>query len=202
MACWVKKIYVSLPAKEMRMRWLVFVAAALICVLSGCNAKNGGDVLRVERVNDSLFAYYTADGRGELRLVWINDSTHIIRHELDGRMADEWQLAYPVFRFDCGDLTGDGLPEVAVGVVKPTRYWPQSDRRLFIFHFFHGRLIRPLWLGSRVGGRLVDFCIERDSVPAMVHTWESVGDSDTPVERLYVMNGFGLKYNKQITTEL
>lgn len=182
----------------MRMRWLVFVAAALICVLSGCNAKNGGDVLRVERVNDSLFAYYTADGRGELRLVGVNDSTHIIRHELDGRRADEWQLAYPVFRFDCGDLTGDGLPEVAVGVVKPTRYWPQPDRRLFIFHLFRGRLIRPLWLGSRVGGRLIDFCIERDSVPAMVHTWESVGDSDTPVERLYVMNGFGLKYYKQI----
>ena len=198
MACGVKKIYVSLPAKEMCMRWLVFVAAALICVLSGCNAKNGGDVLRVERVNDSLFAYSTADGRGELRLVGVNDSTHIIRHEVYGSVADEWQLAYPVFRFDCGDLTGDGLPEVAVGVVKPTRYWPQPDRRLFIFHLFHGRLIRPLWLGSRVGGRLVDFCFERDSVPAMVHTWESVGDSDTPVERLYVMNGFGLKYYKQI----
>lgn len=197
-ACGVRKIYVSLPRKRMSMRWQVFVAAALICVLLGCDAERAGDGLRIERENDSLLSYSTADCRGELRLVGVNDSTHIIRHEVDGRVADEWQLHYPVFRFDCGDLTGDGLPEVAVGVVKPTRYWPQPDRRLFIFHLFHGRLIRPLWLGSRVGGRLIDFCIERDSIPAMVHTWEVVGDSATPMERLYVMNGFGLKYYKQI----
>lgn len=181
---------------------LVVISIMLACLLSGCDGGRVGHGIVAERVSDSLFAYSTAESRGELRLVGVNDSTHIIRHEVNGRVADEWQLPYQVFRFDCGDLTGDGMPEVAVGVVKATRYWPQPDRRLFIFHLFHGRLIRPLWLGSRVGGRLVDFCIERDSVPALVHTWEMVGDSASLTERLYVMNGFGLKYYKQISTQL
>lgn len=193
-----KEIIVSFLPQVMYMWQVIVISVVLVCLLSGCDGNRVEFEVGTKRVNDSLFAYSAVDGRGELRLVGVNDSTYIIRHDIEGRVADEWQLTYRLFRFDCGDLTGDGLPEVAVGVVKPTRYWPQPDRRLFIFHLFRGRLIRPLWLGSRVGGRLVDFCIERDSIPAMVHTWESVGDDGQTAERLYVMNGFGLKYYKQI----
>jgi hypothetical protein len=53
-------------------------------------------------------------------------------------------------------VDGDGTPEALVGVVKSTRYYPEKGRRLFIFHLVRGK-VRPLWLGSKVGGPLVDF---------------------------------------------
>jgi hypothetical protein len=82
-------------------------------------------------------------------------------------------------------------------VIKPTRYRKEPDKRLFIFHLFKGRLIRPLWLGSRLGLPLIDFKVERDSVPAMIHSWERDTDG-TSVEVLYRQQGFGLKYVKHL----
>ena len=96
------------------------------------------------------------------------------------------------------DLTGDGIPEVCVGVVKPTRYHPREERRLFIFHLFEGRYIRPLWLGSRVGNTLLDFHVCRDSTPACIHTTEYLGNGKG-IRREYFHRGFGLQYRKDLT---
>ena len=72
--------------------------------------------------------------------------------------SDEWQLPYPVYQFRTGDVDGDGVVEALVGVVKSTRYFPEKENRLFVFKNRDGR-IRPLWLGSRLGEELVDFCV-------------------------------------------
>ena len=72
--------------------------------------------------------------------------------------SDEWQLPYPVYQFRTGDVDGDGVAEALVGVVKATRYFPEKENRLFVFKNRDGR-IRPLWLGSRLGEELVDFCV-------------------------------------------
>ena len=79
-------------------------------------------------------------------------------------------LKYPVYRLDHGDLDGDGKEEIAVGVIKSTRYFKNKGKRLFIFQLNSYDHIRPLWLGSRAGSELIDFHIERDSVPARVIT--------------------------------
>jgi hypothetical protein len=55
-----------------------------------------------------------------------------------------------------GDIDGDGRPEAIVGVTKRTRFHPEEARRIFIFKQVKGK-VRPLWLGSRLGGTLVDF---------------------------------------------
>ncbi|MBQ7442939.1 MAG: hypothetical protein IJS59_03610 [Bacteroidaceae bacterium] len=73
--------------------------------------------------------------------------------------TDVWPLPYPTFAFAVGDVDGDGEDDALVGVVKPTRYDPRPARRLFAFRQVHGR-IRPLWLGSRLVGELLDFSIE------------------------------------------
>ena len=62
-----------------------------------------------------------------------------------------------------GDIDGDGKPEALVGVVKTTRYDPVEAKRLFIFKCHHGR-IRSLWMGSRLGGRLIDFRLKEGKV--------------------------------------
>lgn len=146
----------------------------------------------------NTYTYRQKDGNeGHITLDRIHDSLYVLRHFTGNKQLSEWELPYPVYRFDCGDLTGNGWPEIAVGVIKPTRYFPQPDKRLFIFKLYKGRLIRPLWLGSRVGLPLSDFCVERSLSPARIHTTERKHDG-TAVEALYRYEGFGLKFERYI----
>ena len=88
----------------------------------------------LETVSDSLS-----------RLVLTTDST-----------CDRWDLPYPVYQFQVGDIDGDGSIDAMVGVIKKTRFHRELGRRLFIFKNYRGH-IRPLWMGSKLGGELVDF---------------------------------------------
>lgn len=148
-------------------------------------------------IAENTFEYHTGKLQGILQLMHENDSLWIIRNLQNDSLLDEWKIEHEVYRFDCGDLTGDSIPEIAVGIIKPTRYRPDPDRRLFIFHLFKGIYIRPLWLGSRVGRPLKDFAVERDSMPQLIHTWE-FAEGDSLVQCLYRYEGFGLKFVKYI----
>ena len=131
--------------------------------------------------------YRYADG--EIRLDVISDSLSILRHCLaDGSEVSSFELPYPTFRFCCDDLTGDGIPEIGVGVIKGTRFSPEPDKRLFLFHLTDGRLIRPLWMGSHVGARLDDFRFD----DALIRTVER-GSADSLIHRTYKLSSFGLK---------
>jgi hypothetical protein len=135
---------------------------------------------------DNVYRY----AEGEIRLDVINDSLSILRHCLtDGREVSSFKLPYPTFRFCCGDLTGDGIPEIGVGVIKRTRFSPETDKRLFLFHLTDGRLIRPLWMGSHVGARLDDFRFGDD---ALIRTIEH-NATDSLIYRTYKLSSFGLK---------
>ncbi|MBO4658988.1 MAG: hypothetical protein J5637_05145 [Prevotella sp.] len=70
--------------------------------------------------------------------------------------TDRWRLTFPVYRLCVGDVDGDGSDDAMVGVVKTTRFDNRMARRLFIFKNHKGR-IRPLWMGSQLGGILHDF---------------------------------------------
>lgn len=137
------------------------------------------------------------DGAWRIRLEQQSDTLHTLWLDVDGVCVDSFLLPWPVYRFDCGDLTGNGIPEICVGVVKATRYHQQPARRLFIFHLFEGRYIRPLWMGSRVGHPLMDFRVCRDSTPACIHTTEMLPDSIS-IEREYFWRGFGLQFRKEL----
>ena len=169
-----------------------------VCLLScfyGCgqSQKKAVREYSVVQVDSVTCRYSSAIGEGVLRLVSVTDSTNRIEHLKGDSVVDAWALDYPVYRFTCGDMTGDSIPEVLVGTIKATRYRPEKDKRLFIFHLHKGQFIRPLWLGSRVGCPLIDFKVETDTVPNLVHTWERKDNGDT-IEVLYRLKGFGLKY--------
>lgn len=70
--------------------------------------------------------------------------------------ADVWPVDYPVYRFEMGDVNGDGETDAILGVVKSTRYDTVVRRRVFLFKNYKGH-VRPLWLGSRLGNPIVDF---------------------------------------------
>lgn len=162
-----------------------FCAIALFaaCLLGACGAE------------DSRCDEYV-QGAYRIRMEHRSDSLHMLYLDVEGVTCDSMPIPYPVYRFDCGDLTGDDIPEVCVGVSKPTRYWP-NGKRLFIYHLFSGRYIRPLWLGSRVGRPLVNFTVCRDSVPACIHTVERGPDSLT-IHNEYILQGFGLQFRKHL----
>lgn len=122
-----------------------------------------------------------------------NDSLHSLHLHTTIPSDDRWELPYPVYRFSCGDLTGDGVPEIAVGVIKGTRYFPMPDKRLFIYRIADGRYVRPFWLGSRVGQPLDDFRIVDDENPAVIRTIEKERDGSFLVAE-YRAKSFGLRF--------
>ncbi len=74
---------------------------------------------------------------------------------------NEFRLPYPVYRFGTGDVNGDGSTDALVGVIKRTRFHRDMGRRIFIFKQVEGK-VRPLWMGSKLGGILQDFRVIED----------------------------------------
>ena len=185
---------------KMRLIAKTIMTVCLLCSLIGCGQKQKEAVREYGVVQEDsvTYRYSSTIGEGVLRLVAETDSTNRIEHLKGDSVVDTWKLDYPVYRFTCGDMTGDSIPEVLVGTIKATRYRPEKDKRLFIFHLYKGQFIRPLWLGSRVGCPLIDFKVETDSMPNLVHTWERKENGDT-IEALYQLKGFGLKFIKPLT---
>ena len=88
-----------------------------------------------------------------------NDSLHLLMLDTDSTHC-EWNIKYPVYRFCTGDFDGDGIDEAMVGVIKPTRFIHETDKRLFIYKNHNGN-IKRMWMGSKVGGQIIDFyCVD------------------------------------------
>lgn len=100
--------------------------------------------------------------------------------------TDRWRLAFPVYQICTGDVDGDGQEDALVGVVKSTRFDKKTARRLFIFKNHKGH-IRPLWMGSQLGGILHDFKI----VNGRVFTLQATTDGQYVVLE-HVWRTFGL----------
>ena len=171
--------------------WHIMVIVAASSLLTMDCTNEADDAFAIEKVNDSTFTYLSYGKQGRINLM--TDSLHHVCHYVEDSLMDVWTIRDSVYRFDCGDLNADSVPEILVGVICATRYRPELDKRLYIFKLYKGELIRPLWLGSRVGLPLADFRVERDSLPNMVHTWEWSTDS-TLVQAIYRLQGFGLKF--------
>lgn len=166
------------------------IKVAAFCMAYGLTASCGQET--------KSFTYECKDGqKGVIRMERIHDSLYILHHLIDGVGQSSWELPYSVYRFDCGDLTGDSCPEIAVGVIKATRYSPTRDKRLFLFKLYRRRLIRPLWLGSRMPHPLEDFRLVGDSVPMRICTSERKPDG-TPCRALYRLGNFGPVFERYL----
>lgn len=105
---------------------------------------------------------------------------------------NDWRLPYPVYQFQTGDVNGDGSKDAMVGVLKATRFYPEKGRRLFIFKQVNGK-VRPLWMGSKLGGILEDFRY----VDGKIRALESTTDSLFVVSD-YKWSSFGMKFDHYI----
>ena len=102
---------------------------------------------------------------------------------------NDWRLPYPIYQFQTGDINGDGEIDAMVGVVKKTRFYQETGRRLFIFKQINGK-VRPLWLGSKLGGILEDFRYKDGKIRALESTTDSLY-----VVSDYKWSSFGMKFD-------
>jgi hypothetical protein len=130
---------------------------------------------------------------GTIGLKRVNDSLSYIFHTKNDEVISYWKLPYPVYRFDYGDLNGDSVPELAVGVTKPTLSSPVMANRLFLFKLYDKELIKPLWFGSRVTYKLIDFKVRQDTFPATIVTEELSPHGKTFEAEYKTHKGFGIE---------
>ena len=103
-----------------------------------------------------------------------------------GHYTDRYAIHKPVFRLETGDVDGDGSADAIVGIVGRTRHDPRYLKRLHIYKNVNGR-IRPLWMGSQLGGILEDFRF----IDGQIHTLQSTTDGRM-VEMTHRWRKFGL----------
>ena len=89
------------------------------------------------------------------------------------------------------------MPEIIVGVIKPTRFDPKPDKRLFIYRIADEAYIRPLWLGSRVAQPLEDFRVIREHTPVLIRTVERERSGKFLIAE-YAWRGFCLDFKEYL----
>lgn len=184
-------IFATVMGRYLR-KWLVAVG---LCAVSSLMAQGLGGA-----AGDPL-----SEEQGVLR----EEQGFKLRKEHDSLYwLNDWRLPYPVYQFQTGDVDGDGRMDAMVGVVKSTRFYPEKARRLFIFkqirstqgHSKGEIKVRPLWLGSKLGGILEDFRfiapVEGDSM-GRIRALESTTDSLYVVSD-YKWESFGMKFDRYI----
>jgi len=164
-----------------------FLACFLFIILAFCSCKEEFQHFETEIEGTKL----------KITLEQYNDSSYALVLMKNDQFHSKWELDYPVYRFDYGDITKDEIPEIAVGVIKTTRFDPNLDKRLFIFYITDDFYIRPLWLGSRVAQPLVDFQIKKEKI----YTIEKELSGNFLVAE-YAWKGFGLEFKRYIEREL
>ena len=118
-----------------------------------------------------------------------SDSLYSLQLFVNDSLNSEWELGYPVYNINFGDVNNDGRPEIVVGTIKSTRFDPKVDKRLFIFKITDDYYIRPLWLGSRVSQPLINFRVNEGKI----QTIEQESDGSYLVGE-YKWKSFGLQF--------
>ena len=135
----------------------------------------------------------------QISLIKENDTLHYVQIKTDTSL-NKWELPYPVYQFQIGDIDNNGNDDILVGVIKTTRFDSTMSKRLFIFKNYNG-LVRPLWLGSRLGQPLVDFCFVKSNEEARIRSLEKEKSGKYLVAE-YKWRSFGLEFTKYINREI
>lgn len=127
-----------------------------------------------------------------------NDSLHYVVFRSDS-LIDKWELPYPVYQFQIGDINEDGQDDAIVGVIKTTRFDSTLANRLFIFKNYKG-YVRPMWLGSKLSKPLVDFRFYKEKGKSRIRSIEKEKEGKYLVAE-YKWWKFGLEFVQYLERE-
>jgi hypothetical protein len=160
----------------------------LVILVPGCDPNSTDDIV-IESPHGQMTILLRAEGTVNYLQCHVNDS-----------LTSSWPLRYPVFKIIKGDVNNDGVEDLAVGVIKPTRRDPTARKRLFLFQIRNGSII-PLWLGSSLSHPMEDFSLYKNGSRFMVRSIE-VEKSGRYLVAEYEWFGFGLTFRKYLHREL
>lgn len=145
--------------------------------------------------------YIIASAGKNLTISLVEGKTNYLQCHDGDSLTSSWPLRYPVYKFLKGDVNNDGQDDLAVGVIKSTRYDSTARKRLFLFQV-RNKAIIPLWLGSSLSHPLEDFAIHttRDSITA-VRSIEKEKSGNYLVAE-YEWYGFGLSFREYLKREI
>jgi len=141
----------------------------------------------------------TPEGLVKVILKKTGKNHYILTSVLNGKQ-NSWNLPYPVYNFETGDIDGNHSDDILVGVIKTTRFDSHYRKRIFMFKLVDG-CIRPLWLGSRVSQPLEMFNLHHSDSFSTILTIEQEKDGKFLVAQ-YRWRGFGLEFTKYISREI
>lgn len=133
-----------------------------------------------------------------LSLITEHDRLHYLQIK-DDISFDWWELPYPVYRFQTGDIDQDGELDMMVGVIKATRFDSTNAKRIFIFKNYNG-LVRPLWLGSRMGQPIEDFIFIQTTDGPRIRCIE-IEKSGRYLVADYKWRKFGMEFTQYLAKE-
>ena len=174
------------------------ISLVMLCLLPYAGR---AQAFELRQENDSLYWLIATGGEKD------DAAGGMKNYKTGGNKAEGWRLMHPVYQFQTGDVNGDGSEDAMVGVIKKTRYYPMG-KRLFIFKQIDGtnpkgeacKKVRPMWLGSKLGGILEDF---RFIAPADGDSLGRIRALESTTDSLYVVSdykwsGFGMKFERFI----
>ena len=146
------------------------------------------------------YSISTEGGIVQVALRKHNDYNELISIDNDS-VVSTWPLRYPVFNFQHGDINNDGTEDLAVGVIKRTRYDSLVRKRLFLFQVRNKSII-PLWLGSSLSHPLVEFgIIKNEQGETLIRAIEKEPNGQYLIAE-YEWYGFGLALRKYIRRKI
>lgn len=92
---------------------------------------------------------------------WQDFGNEVIIYSLDGGRKElfRWNASeLKPWKLMIGDVDGDGIDEIALGVYKESPLHPIMAKRPFIYSFNNGKVL-PFWRGSRLSRPFEDFVL-------------------------------------------